>query len=186
MPYPVVPLQPALQSAPLDGQKTSYSLNVLKLAVATGANIIFTLTGSATKTVRVTRLELSGTCATTAKDVNFFIGKYSTAATGGTAGTAPTLVPHDSGNAAATATAAVYTADPTAGTLVGQVRSGNLFMAVTGGTTAAPAYIVNFGDRPSQDLVLRGTSQQLAISLNAENTATSLIDIVVEWVEDNS
>lgn len=184
MTYPVVPDVPANQAAPIDGVKASYRAAVLKLAVATGANIIATLTGSGTKTIRLTRVELSGTCATTAKAINFFIAKYSTAATGGTAGTAPTLVPHDSASAAATAAVAVYTADPTAGTLVGNVATGNLFMAVTGSTVATGQYIANFGDRPSQDIVLRGTAQQLAISLNAENTATSVIDLVLEWTEE--
>jgi hypothetical protein len=186
MAYPVVPDVPANQAAPIDGQKASYRAASLKLAVATGANIIATLTGSSTKTIRITRIELSGTCATTAKDINFLVGKYSTAASGGTPGTAPTIVPHDSNNAAATATVAVYTADPTAGTLVGNIATGNLFMAVTGSTTATGLYIANFGDRPSQDIVLRGTSQQIALSLNAENTATSVMDLVLEWIEDNS
>lgn len=171
--------------SPSDGARASYSISVLKLAVATGANIIFTLTGSATKIVRVTRIEMSGTCATTAKDINFFIAKYSTAATGGTAGTAPTIVPHDSTSSAATATAAVYTADPTAGTLVGNVRSGNMFMSVTGGTVAPGLYIADFGNRPAQAIVLRGATQQLAISLNAENTATSVIDINLEITEES-
>lgn len=171
--------------SPVDGYRASYSISVLKLAVATGANVIFTLTGSATKIVRVTRVEMSGTCATTAKDINFFIAKYSTAATGGTAGTAPTIVPNDSTNAAATSTAAVYTADPTAGTLIGNVRSGNLFMSVTGGTVAPGLYIADFGNRPAQAIVLRGTTQQLAISLNGENTATSVIDINLEITEES-
>jgi hypothetical protein len=184
MPYPVQPDIPANQAAPIDGQKATYSASALKLAVATGANVIATLTGSATKTVRLTRIELSGTCATTAKDINFFLAKYSTAASGGTAGTAPTMVPHDSASAAATAAVAVYTADPTAGTLVGNVRTGNLFMAVTGSTVAPGLYTASFGDRPSQDIVLRGTSQQLAISLNGENTATSVVDLVLEWTEE--
>jgi hypothetical protein len=167
-----------------DGQKATYSASVLKLAVATGANVIWTLTGSATKTIRVTRLEISGTCATTAKDINFFIAKYSTAATGGTTGTAPTIAPHDSNSPAATAAIAVYTADPTAGTSVGNIRTGNLYMAVTGGTTSTDRYIADFGNRPAQAVVLRGTTQQIGISLNGENTATSVIDIFVEFTEE--
>ena len=184
MPYPIIPDVPANSAAPIDGQKASYSASTLKLAVATSANVIWTLTGSATKTIRVTRIELSGTCATTAKDINFFIAKYSTAATGGTAGTAPTIAPHDSASAAATATIGVYTADPTAGTSVGNIRSGNLQLAVTAGTTATGLYVASFGDRPSQAIVLRGIAQQIGISLNAENTATTVMDIVVEWTEE--
>lgn len=178
------------QYAPLivstDSQRASYSASIVKLAVATSANLIFTLTGSATKIIRVTRLELSGTCATTAKDINFFIAKYSTAASGGTTGTAPTIAPYDSTSSAASATIAVYTADPTAGTSVGNIRAGNLFMAVTGSTTATGLYIAEFGNRPSQAVTLRGTSQQLGISLNGENTATSVMDIFIEWTEDNN
>lgn len=171
--------------SPSDGYRATYGASIVKLAVATSANVIFTLTGSATKIIRVTRIELSGTCATTAKDINFFIAKYSTAATSGTTGTAPTIFPYDSASAAATATIAVYTADPTAGTSVGNICSGNLFMAVTGGTTATGLYTVEFGRRPSQAVVLRGTTQQIGISLNGENTATSVIDIAVEWTEES-
>lgn len=174
----------AINAVNTDGQKATYSASMLKLAVATGANIIWTLTGSATKTIRVTRLELSGTCATTAKDINFFIAKYSTAATGGTTGTAPTIAPHDSTSPAATAAITVYTADPTGGTSVGNIRAGNLFMAVTGSTVATGTYIADFGNRPAQALVLRGATQQIGISLNAENTATSIMDIFCEWTEE--
>ena len=53
--------------------------------------------------------------------VTLTINKRSAASTGGTAGTAPTLVPNDATFAAATSVVKIFTGDPTEGTLVGEV-----------------------------------------------------------------
>lgn len=83
---------------------------------------VFTITGSATRSVRVTG---SGICSvqTTAGINAWRLNKRSTANTGGTS-SAVTRVPTDGSYPAATATVLQYTANPTAGALVGALWSG--------------------------------------------------------------
>lgn len=152
-------------------------------AVAGGATDTCTITGSATKTVKVRRIYF-GMVATTAITDPVAILKRSTANSGGTA-TVDTPVPHDSNNSAATATVKFYTANPTTGTLVGVILDplvsvGNL---TTGGAQATPSQFM-FGQL-GQPIVLRGTSQVLAVNLNSFGYSGNLTTCGFEWTEDN-
>ena len=172
---------PAAES-PVDGFKNTYGASVQGLVPAASATDIFTITGVAGKTVRITRIEVSGT-QTTAGQVDVIILKRSTADTAGTS-TAPTIVPHDRNNPAAGATVLAYTANPTTGNLVGNLRAGKLFVAAP--ATASPTTVLAFdyGTRPSQALVLRGTGDVIAVNLNAATVTGGSFNIGVEWTED--
>jgi hypothetical protein len=162
----------------MDGNKASYSCSVTAAAGVVGDTLV--ITGSATKTVRVTRISFSGT-ATAAEDVDVTVIKRSTADTGGT-GTAQTIAPHDSANAAATAVVTLYTAAPTPGTSVGTVRAAKLFASVTGTPAVyTPIPPWDFGFGPKQGIVLRGVAQQVAINLSA---AAGSFDADIEWTEE--
>jgi len=101
----------------IKAQTPTYSAAIGALVTAGAATDIFTITGSATKTIRITRIRIGGNSTTATWHI--FLGiKRSTANTGGTS-TVLTRVPHDSLNAAATATIRAYTANPTLGTTVG-------------------------------------------------------------------
>lgn len=167
-------------SSPSDGSKATYSASIIGLVPATLATDIFTITGSASKTVRVTHLEISAT-QTTAGAVNTVLLKRSTANSGGTS-TNPTKVPHDSQSAAATATINAYTANPTTGTLVGQIRSNKIFISTA--TTLGQEALIDFGNRPGQAIVLRGTGEVLAINLNGVTVSGASFDIDLEWSEE--
>lgn len=82
---------------------------------------VFSITGSATKIVKITRMFLSSV-QTTAGINGWQIVKRSTANTGGTSA-AVTALRADANDAAQTATVLQYTANPTAGTLIGNVWS---------------------------------------------------------------
>ncbi len=168
-----------------DGLRATYSATIAGLASAASATDIFTITGSASKTVRITRLEISGQ-ATTAAAVQVALLVRSTANTIGTS-TAPTLVPHDSNSAAATAVVKAYTANPTTGSLVGNIRTDYVFLAAPATATVGPDKIfLDFGIRPSQALVLRGITQVLAINLNGVTVTGGAWDVNIEFTEDNS
>lgn len=92
-------------------------------------------------------------------------------------------VPHDSNNASATATVVNYTANPSAlGTSVGTVRSTR--MSFNNSATMAQDNGFEFGNRGSQSIVLRGTSQLLAVNFGSTSITGSLINITVEWTEE--
>src|SRR5689334_4986236 len=117
----------------------AYSAGILSLAPAASATDIFTITGSASKTIRVVEIALIGT-QTTAGVVGIQLVKRSTANSAGTS-SAPTVVPHDSASAAGTATVLAYTANPTTGNLVGVVRA-------TREVWLAPASVANAPRNP--------------------------------------
>ncbi len=109
---------------PLPFEPATYSASVNGFTLAATPTDIFNIIGSATKTIRVTKIRLTGTTTSGSPiSVSVMLTKRSTANTGGTRATAIN-VPHDSTSAAGTANVGNYTANPTAlGTLVGNIRS---------------------------------------------------------------
>lgn len=165
-----------------EGQKTSYSAAAVGIVVAAAATDVFTIIGSATKTIRVTRIVASmSTTAGSGIAENASLVKRSTADTGGTS-TTPTVVPHDSNNAAGTAVVRSYTANPTLGTAVGTIRVVRS-AATTAGTTIQEI-VWEFGTRPAQAIVLRGVDQQLCINLGGVTITGPVADFSVEWTEE--
>ena len=166
---------------PTAAAPATYSASIVGLATAVTATDIFTITGSATKTVRVSRIMVNGV-QTTAAQVNVLIVKRSTANSAGTS-TAPTAVSYDTTNAAATATVLAYTANPTLGTAVGTASASRAF--IPGAATASDAQGLEIvsGDVGQQMMTLRGTAQVLAVNLNATTVAGSAINVTIEWTE---
>ena len=172
---------PPWKVTPTDGVKATYSAAIVGLATVATPTDVFTITGSATKTIRVTRIAITGT-QTTATQRDILIIKRSTANTGGTSSTL-TAVPHDSTGASATATVRAYTANPTAlGTAVGNIRTRKVFIGTTTGNS--DEFIIDFGIRPSQALVVRGVAEVLSINLNSVTSAGGNLDISIEWTEE--
>ncbi len=170
-----------------DGIRPSYSGGINGLVPAASATDIFTITGSASKTIRVTRIEISG-IATTILDTTVRLLLRTTADTGGTA-TNPVGYAHDQNSAAATAVLAAYTANPTVNDGTNRlIRTSKLLFNLAAPTAGSESgrLIWDAGDRPAQAFVLRGVAQQLAINLAGVSVAGGSIDISIEWTEDNS
>ena len=164
-------------------ENKTYSASAVGLVPPAAATDVFTITGSAGKTIKILRVELSGTTtAGSGLSVNASLVKRSTANSGGTS-VATAITPHDSANSAATATVLQYTANPTLGTSVGSPRSKRYSMA-TAGSLVADA-IWDFRTRPSQAVVLRGTGQVLAINLGGATITGPLIHCNIEWTEED-
>ena len=165
-----------------EGTKKTYSASVVGFTPAATATDFFAITGSATKTVRVTHLQISGV-ATSGVAVDVVVLKRSTANTGGTP-SAVTAVPNDSANGAATASVVTYGANPTTGTLVGNVRSAKVGI----GTSTS----VNITEQPwqfgifnGQAIVLRGVNEVLAMNWNGAAVGAGMsLDIDIEWTEE--
>lgn len=154
----------ATSNVSVQPRATTYRATFNVTAVAGQAVVI---SGSASKTVYIKEIfftKPSGAVILTGV-------KQSTATTGGTS-TAVTAVPLDSANAAATASTLQYTAAPTPGTSVGEVFRDSV------ATTDRVLY--QFAtDVDGQRLVLRGTAQQLALTLDAGASVRGYI----EWLE---
>lgn len=165
--------------------KATYSATAIGIAPVASTTDFFTLTGSATKTVRVLSASCNGTSTAEATHVVVAL-KRSTANSAGTSSNL-TEVPLDSSLSAATATALSYTANPTTGALVGNIEA----RQVT--TTEAAAAVVQpkaaefvFGQgRQAYPVTLRGTAQVFALNGNAASFAAGTsLNCSVQWVEE--
>lgn len=161
--------------------KASYSSSVSNIGVSALPTDVFTITGSATKTVRIKQVRLSGT-ETTGAVRDFDLVKRSTANSGGTS-TSVTAVPHDSSNSAATATVKSYTVNPTLGTLIGVLRSDawSIPAASLSGQTGVLIWDMGLN---FQEIVLRGTSEVLAINCEGVTMAGNAMNFTVVWEEE--
>ena len=151
--------------------------------VATATDVLV-LTGSATKVIRVTKVEVVGT-ATIASIYDHYIVKRTTANTGGTS-TNVTAAKSDSADDAQTAALALYTANPSAvGTGIAvEAHKTYLSASATPGAAALPSSY-EFGVRNDKAIVLRGTSESLAINFNGQAVPTGAsLYLSFEWTED--
>lgn len=169
------------------GQKATYRASTIgTITVVSGTAPFFTIYGSATKTIRIRRIWYSATIATAAANVIILVSKRSSTPTGGTS-TALTMTNVDSNDAAATATnVQVYTAAPTAGTLVGTLETRRANLLVTG-AVATPDLIFDFtagGNDNIKAAVLRGTAQGIDLSYQTAPGNTTAVTITVEWTEE--
>lgn len=168
-------------SVNIEGTKTTYAASIIGLVAAGAATDIFYISGSATRTVRVNKIRATAT-QTVSGIIDISLVKRSTANSGGTCATV-TTVPLDSANAAGTAIVTSCTANPTTGSLVGNVRSEKLAINVATTTSVDEAFW-RFGDVNGQAVTLRGTAQVLAVNLNGATLAGNFFDISIEWTEE--
>jgi len=171
------------------GAKRTYRAStIVPLVTAVTANrTIWNIIGSATTTVTVKKITISGVSIATAVNyLPFNLVKYSTATTGGTS-TTLVAVPIDSGSAAATAVVKAYTAVATDGALIGTLASAKVFCPITataGALHFAVPIVFDFTNNGQNGIVLRGVAQELALlyPVVAATIPTQAID--VEWTEE--
>lgn len=168
---------PSPSVAPIDSPKATYVASVTGMST-TATGDIFRLTGSTSRLVRVTAIEVACTTGA-ATNSRLQLIKRTTANSGGTT-SAATVGAVDSQDPTATATATGYTAAPTPGTSGPTVGNGPAFTSAAGSFS----YAKTWGARPSKALVLRGTAEGLSVN-NAVAIGTSgSWTITVEWTEE--
>lgn len=168
-------------------QKATYraATDPTVVAAASATAPFFVIYGSASKTLRVQMVRVTGSTTTTLAAQGVTLRKYSTAPSGGTI-VALTQVPLDSTNAAATASLCqVYTAAPTAGTtlgVIGSVRFLNKSATIVDGS---PMHDTIFEFRPGDEVeavVLRGTTQGIGLQLHVATATTCAVTVM--WTEE--
>lgn len=143
--------------------------------------------GSATKTVILQRLFLSGGTLTAVAYNQYVVGKYSTAVSGGTA-TALAATPYDSNSAASSATNLnVYTAAPTAGNLVGTISAKRTLLQATVAAAAGIPDVIEFDFRTTgsetSGIYLRGTAQGVCVNFGVAPATAVTLAVRLEWTE---
>lgn len=165
----------------------TYAATGIGIVPAASATDIACLTGSATKVIRVQRIRVSGSAGTLIS-VPVLITKHASANTGGTAATGAALpVPYtlDTANAAVSATATSYTANPTiADSAAGIVTAAILGLGLTGTTLGSAGVLFDFGDLTyAEKPTLRGVAQQVCVNLNATSPSSGLVNVSFIWTE---
>lgn len=167
----------------------TYSAGFIGLVPAASTTDLVCIAGSATKTVQVQIIKISG--SGTAISVPVTLVKRASANTGGTAASttanpANNISKRDSTSPTATATVIAYTANPTiVDSTPTYVDSQNMgVVATTVGAVAQPttfAFANNNADL-IQPLTLRGAAEQACLNLNA-TSATALLSGSITWTE---
>ncbi len=157
---------------------------VAVVAMPAGTTPFFNMQGSATQTVRVRSIVLSGLTLTAVAYLNVLLTKHSTAASGGTP-TDLVAIPIDSGHGATTLGALrVFTAAPTAGTEVGVLDSVRVLGQATTAAAAGllgPRIVLDFKENP---IILRGIAEGLCLRFSAAPATAVTMSVAVEWEEE--
>lgn len=180
----VAPGAPGVAAVNSEGYKATYRYYSAGNTPAALPTDVLTLTGSATRTVRVKKIVLSG-LATTAGQMVWSLIRRSAINTGGTS-TAPVPSKHDPNDPAPTAALALYTINPTGlGATVATVRGGRLFHNLA--TAQNDRLVFDYSTNQDKPLILRGTTDILALNGGAVALPSgATLDIEVEFEEDNS
>lgn len=171
-----------------NAEKTTYRAStIIPLVAAVTVDVpIFNIIGSATKTVRVIKITVSGMTLTAVGYFTINVQKLSTASSGGTS-TTLAAVPMDSADAAGTAVVKAYTVAPTRGNVVGTIAS---WRALWQATVAAAAGVTDyftfyFGDLPeTRGVTLRGVAQELALVFPVVLASAATLTVDIEWTEE--
>lgn len=167
------------------GVKATYTYAISATAPYATPTDWIVIRGSATKTVKITRIELSG-AATAATEVIFTLNKHTVANTAGTS-TTPTPMQHDSADGAATAVVLLYSVAPTVSGTATIWKAVRMTLAVAPSATAgAPdRYVYNYASEPYEPLTLRGVAQELAINFaGAAVPLGAVYDVAISFTEE--
>jgi hypothetical protein len=180
----VVALDPTgAQMSNGEGRKATYSAATVAYAPYATPQDIVGILGSASKRIRVLRFAVSGR-ATSANQLDVQLVKRSTPDSGGTP-SALVAVPHDSNDAAASATVSTYAAAPTPGASVGPIRAQQINLSAAGSGGAAVPVEFDFGTVNDKAIVLNTAAQGLYLNLNgAAMPAGTVLNVFVEWSEE--
>lgn len=172
--------------------KSTYSAVSIGLVPAASATDIFCISGSATKTIKISGIRITGV-AGTLTTVPLVVLRRASLDTGGTAAlttAAPNLTngASDSNNPTATATLIAYTANPTiVDTSPMYFRAQNLTTPTVAAGTNTPPVDFTFGSTLpnfTQPLVVRGVAQQVCLNLQASSISSGVLNIGMQWTEE--
>jgi hypothetical protein len=145
------------------------------------ATDVFTISGSNTKTIRIYRV-LFYLTATTGSNATIIGLRRSSLNTGGTS-TLLTGVAHDTTNPAPTAVVRSYTANPTLGTLVGNMFHFGVYVS-GGGTIGSIPFSYLIENPIVEPITLRGTNQLFAVNMSGVTFSGNSARATVIWTEE--
>lgn len=181
-----------LPSSTVDNAQATYRAAANFTPQATAAVTMITITGSASKTIRIKRIGISGVSTGSGQQI-LALQRTSALGAGGTL-VAPTVAKLDTNSAAASAVVNHWTTTlKAAGTPVGgPMNAQNIQTVVTAVPITSPGptqfMFPENGIPTGQSIVLRGVADILEVqNIGAANLAAgTVLAYFVEWVEDAS
>lgn len=172
--------------------KTTYSAAFIGLVPVTGATDLVCIAGSATKTIRLQSVKLSGTNsavvilpATLLRRVAVDSGGTAASTT---ANPANTISKRDVNSPTATATLISYVANPTINdTSPTYIDSASMTLPITTSVVPAVPLVFDFAkdvENLLQPPTLVGAAAQICVNLNATAIAAGLINGSITWTEE--
>lgn len=150
------------------------------ITIAAAATDIMAIFGNASTIVHVTKIRVSG-IATATGIADMILIKRSTANSGGTSSNF-SLAAHDATDSANSSTPIGYTANPTPGTSIGNVR--RWYQSLLASTSDnAYEYELDLDINKNKPIILSGTSQGLCINLGGATIAGAILNVTIEWIE---
>ena len=162
----------------------TYRLAVYNQAWASQSGDLVYIQGSATKTVRILKIVVSGQ-ATAAAFAGITVQRHSATDTSGTctAQTGTAIGSLDTNNTTPTATVNLCTAAATPGASAGTIDACRLDVGAVGTPTAPDVCAFTYGVNDDQMLTLRGTGDYIGINTGSFG-AGGVVDVVVEYAEE--
>jgi hypothetical protein len=181
---------PIALAIPVDSNKATYTAAHVSAggfaSAVTGGVAVWRLLGSATRLVKLTRLEVGLTVGGTSPTGGSpLVVRKASASTGGTTSTPLNTGPLDTNNPVNTAASVGYTAAPTGGGVATAILRQQRFVMAA----ATFFWAWDFGQgRPSQCPTLRGTGEEIDVILMntiGGTSPTATWSIIVEWTEES-
>jgi hypothetical protein len=145
------------------------------------------LRGSATKLIKIMRIEYSGVATAATAGNIILIKKHTIANTAGTS-TTPAFIKHDSNDGAGTGVILLYSVAPTidaSAVIWKTVRLTYGLVAAAAGTWAQDRYVYDYSAEAHEPMTLRGVAQELAFNFNSVAIpGGGVYDLSVTWSEE--
>ena len=172
-------------------KQNTYSAVSIGLVPASAATDIFCISGSATRSIGIKQITISGTAGTLVS-LPLTLLHRAKLDTGGTAATTtalPVAFPLFSTEPAATATLTAYTANPTINdSSPGYVRTSVLSLNTTSALVSPAPLLWYAGEQlalfaRSIDIPAGATTEQYCVNANAVSVSSGVVNIDILWVE---
>ena len=173
-------------------EKQTYSAAFIGLAPAASATDVICLAGSATKTIKLREIRLSGSAGTLVT-LPITLVRRAAVNTGGTAASttanpANNISKRDTQNGTASAVPIAYTANPTiTDSSPTYLDSASLTLPVTSAGTVTVPLNFNYGMNNvglTQAPTLRGAAEQVCLNFNAVSVSSGVLNGVLTWTEE--
>lgn len=180
--FPAGSLIPAADNDPVRG---AYGFSrVGYTTIAANPTDVFTIQGSASKTIRIRQLQVSG-YATAAGSCGLNIIRRSSANSGGTS-TVQTAGQRDTADDAPTATLLLYSANPTSlGTSLGVIDGSRMGLVASSGASQVDRLNFQYSWLNEKAPTLRGVNDFIALNFGGNALpAGTVLDIAAWWTEE--